>query len=199
MAREHSHATEALMIISQTFFLVFLFIFLKKTLVDNRGMMANRTRMRKNAFQLVAIFFAIIVFLGLLTIPLMNYEYAEIVLIFTLASIGVIISADLKRLSMGQGASEAPLDTKGGEEDSIGDDGGDIETSNMLTFPQLPVIRVLQSEEKHESVAAPPPPKKEVQKSKSLFGSVKTVKSAFGTPSSTVNKKVSRPSNNLQF
>lgn len=187
------------MIISQTFFLVFLFIFLKKTLVDNRGMMANRTRMRKNAFQLVAIFFAIIVFLGLLTIPLMNYEYAEIVLIFTLASIGVIISADLKRLSMGQGASEAPLDTKGGEEDSIGDDGGDIETSNMLTFPQLPVIRVLQSEEKHESVAAPPPPKKEVQKSKSLFGSVKTVKSAFGTPSSTVNKKVSRPSNNLQF
>ena len=191
------------MIISQTFFLVFLFIFLKKTLVDNRGMMANRTRTRKNAFQLVAIFFAIIVFLGLLTIPLMNYEYAEIVLIFTLASIGVIISADLKRLSMGQGASETPPDNKNCEEDSIGEDEGDVETSNMLSFPQLPVIKVLQQPEEEQkrmvTGQSDRTPNKEVRKPKSLFGSVKTVKSAFGMPSSTVNEKVSRPSNNLQF
>ena len=192
MAREHTHSTEALIIISQTFFLVFLFVFLKKTLVDNRKMMANRRLMKKNALQLVAIFFSIIVLLGLLTIPLWHYKYAEIVMIFVLAAIAAILGHDIKRIMEGQGVSDPP------EEEDECDDESDVESP--------------AEEIKEEKIRPPPPPARElvrvkraqpnengVKKTKSLFSFTDTVKSAFGPSKPSVQKHVCSPSHGLNF
>lgn len=189
MERTHTHATEGLIIISQTFFLVFLFVFLKKTLVDNRKMMANRRLMRKNALQLVSIFFSIIVLLSLLTIPLWNYKYAEIVMIFVLATIAAILGHDIKRIMEGQGVSEPP------EEKDGDDDGSDVESP--------------AEEIEEEKIRPTPPPARElvrvkraengVKKTNSLFNFTDTVKSAFGPPKPSVQQQIRSPSHGLNF
>jgi hypothetical protein len=95
---EHSHATEGLIVVSQTVFFVFLFIFLKKSLIDNRGMMSSRSQLNENSLQLVAIFFAIFVFLGVLMLPLIHYEYAEVVVILTASVVAVLVAHDLRKI-----------------------------------------------------------------------------------------------------
>lgn len=198
MAKEHSHATEALIIISQTFFLVFLFVFLKKSLVDNRKMMANRRVMRKNALQLAAIFFSIIVLLALLTIPLWNYAYAEIVMLFVLVSIAGILIHDIKRVTEGQGVSDAP------EEESDSEDEGAKKSDTTTTktvVNQLPVIKEKEIKPipARELVRFRQQEKKPVENKKSLFN-FDTVKSAFGaTPKKSVQKQVTYSSNGLDF
>lgn len=191
MVREHTHSTEALIIISQTFFLVFLFVFLKKTLVDNRKMMANRRLMRKNALQLVSIFFSIIVLLSLLTIPLWNYKYAEIVMIFVLATIAAILGHDIKRIMEGQGVSDPP--EKDGD-----DDGSDVESpaeeiEEEKIRPTPPPARELVR------VKRAPPNENGVKKTNSLFNFTDTVKSAFSPPKPSVQQQVRSPPHGLNF
>lgn len=200
MAREHTHATEALIIISQTFFLVFFFVFLKKSLVDNRKMMANRRVMRKNALQLAAIFFSIIVLLVLLTIPLWNYAYAEIIMLFVLVSIAGILIHDIKHVTKGQGVSEAP------EEESDSEDEGTKKidtttTTSKTVINQLPIMKETEINPipARELVRFRQQEKKPDQNQNSLFN-FDMVKSAFGvTPKKSVQKQVSYSAQGLDF
>lgn len=187
MSREHTHATEALIIISQTFFLVFLFLFLKKTLVDNRKMMANRRLMQKNSLQLLSIYFSILVLLFLITIPLWNYKYFEVVAVFVFLIIAFILGHDIKRIMEGKGVSDPPFR----ESDDID------------------IIDIERPEGKKEEKVKPPVqnvrPKraqqngKKIEKSKSLFDLKDTIKSAFGPSKPLIQKQVSGTSHGFNF
>jgi len=186
MSREHTHATEALIIISQTFFLVFLFLFLKKTLVDNRKMMANRRLMQKNSLQLVSIFFSILVLLFLITIPLWNYKYSEIVAVFVLAIIAAILGHDIKRILEGQGVSDPPFR----ENDDIVS--VDIERPDVKKEEKGPPVRPVLPKRIQQN-------EKKLEKSKSLFDLKDTIKSAFGPSKPLVQKQVSGTSHGFNF
>lgn len=79
----HNTSTEFLIIISQTVFFVLLFLMLKNGLVDRRGMMYSKQRVKEEMLQLCAIFFAIFVIVGIIMIPLESYEYAHFVIPIT--------------------------------------------------------------------------------------------------------------------
>jgi uncharacterized membrane protein YsdA (DUF1294 family) len=79
----HNNSTEFLIVISQTVFFVLLFLMLKSALVDRRGMMYDKNRIVEEKLQLLAIFFAIFVFVGIIMIPLESYEYAHFVIPLT--------------------------------------------------------------------------------------------------------------------
>ena len=88
----HTHATEFLIIVSQTVFFVLLFLLMKSALIDRRGMMHNYERIQDEKLQLGAIFFAIFVLLGILMIPLESYEFVHYVIPLTyFIVIGLII------------------------------------------------------------------------------------------------------------
>ncbi len=188
MPREHTHATEALIIISQTFFLVFLFLFLKKTLVDNRKMMANRRLMQKNSLQLVSIFFSILVLLFLITIPLWNYKYSEIVAVFVLAIIAAILGHDIKRILEGHGVSDPPF-RESDDIVSVDIERPDVKKEEKVKQPVRDFVlpkRIQQNEKK-------------IEKSKSLFDLKDTIKSAFGPSKPLVQKQVSGTSYSFNF
>jgi hypothetical protein len=98
-------ATEALIVCSQSMFFTVLFFLLKRTLVDNYGLMDNPQRIRDHALPLVAIFISILGTLGVLMIPLQYYSYPRPVLIIVLSSISVIMGLDIWRLRTGRPVS----------------------------------------------------------------------------------------------
>lgn len=83
VANVHNNSTEFLIIVSQTVFFVLLFLILKSALVDRRGMMHSKQRIVEERLQLIAIFFAIFVVVGIIMIPLESYEYAHFVIPIT--------------------------------------------------------------------------------------------------------------------
>ena len=88
----HTYATEFLIIMSQTVFFLLIFLILKHGLIDRRGMMHDYNRILEERLQLGAIFFAIIVFIALLMIPLESYEFGHFVIPITyIIIVGVII------------------------------------------------------------------------------------------------------------
>lgn len=91
----HNNSTEFLIIVSQTVFFVLLFLMLKSGLVDRRGMMYSRQRVKEEMLQLGAIFFAIFVIVGILMIPLESYEYAHFVVPITYIVIFSIVGWEL--------------------------------------------------------------------------------------------------------
>lgn len=198
---QHSHATEALIVISQTFFLVFLFVFLKKTLIDNRGMMTNRKKVRENAPLLVVIFFAILALLGILLIPLRHYKYAELVMLFTLFAIVAIVTHDLKRVfgpaseGLSTSTSTPPLTT----------------SSSPTTPPKVsttskpePKPRFVIVDEDEEDVGpryVAEPKIKRKKSETSLFSNIVRSTTSFGKSKQhlSTNKHVCRPANGLEF
>ena len=161
--------------------------------------MANRKVMRKNALQLAAIFFSIVVMLALLTIPLWNYRYAEVVMLFVLVCIAGILIHDIKRVTEGQGVSEAP------EEESDSEDEG-VKKTRIKETPKVVVNQLPEIKEKEikkmparELVRFRQQDKKPFENKNSLFN-FDTVKSAFGVNSKkSVQKQVCSSSNSLDF
>jgi hypothetical protein len=172
--REHSHATEGLIVVSQTVFFVFLFIFLKKTLIDNRGMMANKRKMDENSLQLGAIFFAIVVFLGLMMIPLIHYEYAEVVLVLVAVAVGGIIIYDVRRVMRIPGRVIRSGDEEEGSPSPI------------------------QTEARPPEEVNAPPPTPPAPPEPSLFQQMRKVLVEKSSPSPS-KKYVQRPANDLEF
>ena len=79
----HNTSTEILIIVSQTVFFILLFLMLKHGLVDRRGMLSSKERINEDMFQIMAIFFAIFVIIGIFMIPIESYEYAHFILPIT--------------------------------------------------------------------------------------------------------------------
>lgn len=102
----HNNSTEFLIIVSQSVFFVLLFLMLKSGLVDRRGMMYDKRRIKEEGVQLAAIFFAIFVLIGIMMIPMESYEYSHFVVPITyivmIAVIGwelyVVFNTDLKTI-----------------------------------------------------------------------------------------------------
>lgn len=120
MGSPHNVSTEILIIISQTVFYTLLFLMLKSALVDKRGMMSGKEQLKENAFQLVAIFFAIYVFIGLLMIPLDSYYYAKWVVICTYSVITCVLIYEINKV---YASSDSSLP---------------IKTPKMPSLPSLP-------------------------------------------------------------
>ena len=91
----HNTSTEVLIIISQTVFFVLLFLLLKNGLVDRRGMLSSKERINDEMFQIMAIFFAIFVIIGLFMIPIESYEYAHFVVPITYVLMIIIVGWEL--------------------------------------------------------------------------------------------------------
>lgn len=91
----HNTSTEVLIIISQTVFFVLLFLLLKNGLVDRRGMLSSKERINDEMFQIMAIFFAIFVIIGLFMIPIESYEYANFVVPITYFIMIIIVTWEL--------------------------------------------------------------------------------------------------------
>lgn len=193
---QHSHATEALIVISQTFFLVFLFVFLKKTLIDNRGMMTNRKKVRENAPLLLVIFFAILALLGILLIPLRHYKYAELVMLFTLFAIVAIVTHDLKKVFGPASETSTPPPTT---------------SSSPTTPPKVsttskpepkPRFVIVDEDEEDVGLRYVAEPKIKRKKSEtSLFSNIVRSTTSFGKSKQqlSTNKHVCRPANGLEF
>jgi Ca2+/Na+ antiporter len=95
---EHTVATEILIIVSQSIFFVFLFVILKYGIVDRQGWMNDKEKIRENAIPLIAIYFAILTMIGILMIPLQNYEYGHMVLIISSILILLIFLYDFRKV-----------------------------------------------------------------------------------------------------
>lgn len=93
----YNHATEGLIIVSQSVFFIVLFLIVKSYLLDNFGVMDNAETLRKNAVQVGAIYFAIIVFISFIMIPLYHYEYAVVVICGVLIGVAVVIHSDVQK------------------------------------------------------------------------------------------------------
>lgn len=101
----HTHATEFLIILSQTVFFVLLFLVLKNALVDRRGMMHSYERIQEERLQLVAIFFAIFVFVALVMLPLQSYEFVHYVVPIVYITIVGLIGWEVNGAYKKRGAS----------------------------------------------------------------------------------------------
>lgn len=93
---EHSFATETLIIFSQSLLFIFLFVILKIGLIDRRGMMADVESATENIFQIVAIFFAILVFILIVMLPMHTYEYYHYVAFLSFLVIFAVIVYDCR-------------------------------------------------------------------------------------------------------
>lgn len=91
----HNTSTEVLIVISQTVFFVLLFLLLKNWLVDKRGMLGSKERINEELLQIIAIFFAIFVMVGLFMIPIESYEYAHYVVPITYCIMVLIIGWEI--------------------------------------------------------------------------------------------------------
>ena len=91
----HGNTTEALIVISQVTFFIVLFVMIKSYLLDNFGIMNSADGLKKNALQIAAIYFAIIVLIGMLMIPLYHYEYALLVIIGVICGVSFAIYKDV--------------------------------------------------------------------------------------------------------
>lgn len=136
----HSYATEALLVISQTCFFVFLFIFLKRTLLDNRGMMSTKNNFKENGPQIGAILFAILVLIALMMIPLQNYEYAEAVVISTVLIMFLVVARDIVIVFGPTNAIGRVLSTPCPILDGLSGEGQDVEPTTRVEEPPLPQI-----------------------------------------------------------
>jgi hypothetical protein len=79
----HNASTEALLIISSTVFYIVLFLIMKHGLVDKRGMLSSKARVRSDASQISAVFFTIFVLIALFMLPIDSYEYSHYVIPLT--------------------------------------------------------------------------------------------------------------------
>lgn len=98
----HGKPTEALIVVSQTVFFIVLFIIIKSYLLDGFGIMNSPESVRKNGLQIAAIYFSIIVTIGLIMIPLYHYEYAILVIIGVVLGISFCIYRDITRTLNGE-------------------------------------------------------------------------------------------------
>lgn len=93
---EHSFATETLIVFSQSLLFIFLFVILKIGLIDRRGMMADIESATENIFQIIAIFFAILVFIMIVMLPMHTYEYYHYVAFLSFLVIFTVIVYDCR-------------------------------------------------------------------------------------------------------
>jgi len=104
----HGKSTEALIVVSQTVFFIVLFYVIKSYLLDGVGIMNSPDSLRKNAMQIGAIYFAIVILTGIIMLPLYHYEYAILVIVGVFLGISFLIYRDIiKTLNM-----EKTFDTK---------------------------------------------------------------------------------------
>jgi hypothetical protein len=68
---------------------------MKNTLIDKKGLLFSYDRVRVEILQILSIFFAIFVFLGLLMIPLHSYRFIYIVVPLTYFCIIGIVSYEV--------------------------------------------------------------------------------------------------------
>lgn len=105
----HNTSTEILIIMSQTVFFVLLFLLLKNWLIDKRGMLGSKERINEELYQIIAIFFAILVIVGLFMIPIESYEYAHYVVPITYVVIILIIGWEVYFVTYRAEASRVSL------------------------------------------------------------------------------------------
>ena len=118
----HNTSTEFLIIISQTVFFVLLFLMLKNGLIDRRGMMYSKQRVKEEMLQLCAIFFAIFVILGIIMIPLNSYEYAHFVIPITYIIMVSLICWELYVVfNKEEGRDSSTLRVTQSEKNNLGD------------------------------------------------------------------------------
>lgn len=98
----HGKSTEGLIVISQTVFFIVLFYIVKSYLLDGFGIMNSPESLKKNALQIGAIYFAIVVLIGIIMIPLYHYEYAILVIIGVIIGISFCIYRDILRTLSGE-------------------------------------------------------------------------------------------------
>lgn len=101
----HGKSTEALIVVSQTVFFIVLFYIIKSYLLDGFGIMNSPESLKKNAMQIGAIYFAIVVLIGIIMIPLYHYEYAILVIIGVIVGISFCIYKDINRTLNGEPVS----------------------------------------------------------------------------------------------
>lgn len=94
----HSIVTEVELIVTQTFFYIVLFVLLKKTLIDKRGMLDSYERFNEDKLQIIAIYFAIIVFIALIMLSIHSYEFKHFVVPITFGIILCIIGMETRNV-----------------------------------------------------------------------------------------------------
>lgn len=104
----HGKSTEALIVVSQTVFFIVLFIIVKSYLLDGFGIMNSPEALKKNALQIAAIYFAIIVTISLVMIPLYHYEYAILVIIGVVVGVSFCIYRDINKTLNGEPMDQLP-------------------------------------------------------------------------------------------
>ena len=97
LTRKHTHATEFVIIISQTVFYVVLFLFFKKTLLDNQKLITTRNKIIKKLPLILSIIFTIYAIIFILMLPCLNYIYAEIVFVLTYFIITLILIKSVRQ------------------------------------------------------------------------------------------------------
>lgn len=98
---EHTWATEALIVLSQTFFFIMLFLTMKYGIIERQGWLENREKAKEHLIPLITIYIAILGIIGIIMIPLQNYEYGHVVLLTTMISISVIFAYEFRKLYYG--------------------------------------------------------------------------------------------------
>jgi hypothetical protein len=110
----HNTSTEILIITSQTVFFILLFLLLKNGLIDRRGMLNSKDRVNDEIFQIMAIFFAIFVIIGMFMIPIESYEYAHFVVPITYVIMIIIVAWEFYIVFVNDSSSYTPPEsTKG--------------------------------------------------------------------------------------
>ena len=102
MTKQFSFLTEALIIISQTSFFIMLFFIIKGFLLDNFNIMNDALQLKKNALLVASVYFSIIVVISIFMLPLINYEFALIVIIGVICGVFLIIYRDISTVLSGK-------------------------------------------------------------------------------------------------
>lgn len=80
----HDTSTEFLLITSSTLFYILIFLILKNSLVDKKGMLSSKERIKDDALQITALFCTIFALLGaLMTFTIDSYQYSHVVIPLT--------------------------------------------------------------------------------------------------------------------
>lgn len=91
----HDVSTEILLVASSTVFYLVLFLILKSTLIDKRGILSSKEAVRAEIPQISAVLFAIFVLIGIFMIPIDSYEYSHYVIPLTFGIMVSIVAYEL--------------------------------------------------------------------------------------------------------